>query len=140
MKREYADCAEQVMALLSHEHGTTHTLMQLAIISFQRIGYVAGIEAFASLALDITARDLWHRILLELTLGRKSLPEVLSVADSPRQRCQAHFYAGTKFATEGQTSHSREQFTRAAQWDSSCVERELAGHELARGRTKPTVG
>jgi hypothetical protein len=133
---DYGECAEQVLGLLAQERATTHTLMQLAIISFQRIGYVAGIEDFSRVALDVTTRDPWHRSLLELTLGRKALPEILPLADSPRKRCQVHYYAGAKFATEKRMSQARDQFTRAAQHEAPCVELELAHHELAMSSTK----
>jgi hypothetical protein len=136
-RNDYMACIGQVLSLLAQTKSSTHTLMQIVLISSQRVGYVAGIEQFGPLALDIASGDAWHRLLLEFSLGIRALPDVLNAADSDRRRCQAHYYSGARFATEGRASYAREQFSLAAALNAPCVEHELAEHELAaRGRPK----
>jgi len=99
--------------------------MQLMLISFQRLGYWKGVEDFAAKLQHPLGLDPWHHSLIELTIGQRSLPEVLESASDATRHCQAHYYAGARFLTEGCKAEAEREFHAALSCGGECFETDL---------------
>lgn len=55
----------------------------------------------------------WHGRLAAFAAGTLSYDELLAAADDAGQRCEAHFYAGTRELAQGDTSAAQAQFRAA---------------------------
>jgi hypothetical protein len=116
---------------------------QLLFISMQRSGVGQAVEPLAAKFLATrepmvghlgTGMNEWFHFeneLVRVTLGQKSLADVLPLARIDAQRCQAHFYAGARLLTLGQREEARQEFDACLAVPCDSVERELAEAEKA---------
>ena len=139
-RHDYLECA--LIAMRRSKRFTSHTLLQLNVICFQRVGY-PGVESMGDLAIDILKGDPWHCALIELTLGRRAFSDVLALARDSAMRCQAYYYAGARILSDllreevvNPTTAKRVRtachaFLKAREAAVQCIEFELAGIEAA---------
>jgi tetratricopeptide (TPR) repeat protein/CHAT domain-containing protein len=127
VNRDYPRCAEQALALA--RTGTDHVLLQVLLISLQRLGRTDLLEQLAPQALATTAREPWCHALVQLTLGERAPQDVLRLAQNESHRCQVLFYSGSRFLTLGQVEAAHDAFEACLQINVSCVEYQLAQFE-----------
>ncbi len=104
-------------------------LAQLMLICLERLGRKDQLDRFASQVLEATEGHPWFHGLVRLTLGRAEPDEVLAMAATDAQRCQAHYYAGARLLTLGQTAAARAHFDACAAVKVDCPEYALASVE-----------
>jgi hypothetical protein len=96
----YKNCLDLAMAVVKTV-GVTHLLVQVIIISLQRLGRE---EEATQLGSSIQKRrdfDAWEKTLIRLSLGQLNPDDVCSMAIGNEQRCQAHYYAACRLITSG---------------------------------------
>jgi hypothetical protein len=145
VRREYPRCIELCGEVMeANARARVFGLpWQLLFISLQRSGAGQAVEPLAAKFLATrepmvghlgAGMDEWFHFeneLVRLTLGHKSLADVLLLARADAQRCQAHFYAGARLPTLGQRQEARQEFDACLAVPGDCVERELAQAERA---------
>ncbi len=120
----YAECAQQVMPLLST--GVTPEMVQVLLISLQRRGQNDLVEQLSPQCLTMFPNHPWETALLKLTLGQEEPIRVLDMAQDDRQRCQARFYAGARLLTKGGEEEAGPEFLDCLATQARCLEFQLA--------------
>src|SRR5690606_31294232 len=57
--------------------------------------------------------DGWHGKLAAFAAGQLPYEQLIEAAQNPGQRCEAHFYAGSRELAQGDVAGAREQFRAA---------------------------
>jgi CHAT domain-containing protein/tetratricopeptide (TPR) repeat protein len=122
--KNYAACVEQALGLMSS--GATHEVLQVLLLSLERLGRADAVEQLAPRILAATSSADWDHRLLRLTLGQVDPAEVLRLADNDTRRCQVHYYWGARLLALGQIEPAQDAFNACLRFDASCLERQLA--------------
>ncbi|AKF09792.1 TPR domain protein, putative component of TonB system [Sandaracinus amylolyticus] len=97
----------------------------LALEHEWRVYYALWVQAVAGRASQPLSDDVvrtlsgeseepgWHGRLAAFAAGTIEYDQLLQAAQNPGQRCEAHFYAGTRKLAQGDTAGAREQFRAA---------------------------
>ncbi len=128
INRDYDSCAQQAMALLTA--GTSLEVLQLLMISLQRLGRTDSVEQLGSQLLAATSEHPWVHELLQLTLDQTNPDQLLAQAQTEEQRCQVLYYLGARCLTMGLDREARKAFSACLALDTQCLERQLAQAEL----------
>lgn len=107
-----------------------HLLIQIHLISLQRLGELEGAAMLASI-LGSRLESTWERTLLNVTVGAASLAGVLAQASDDESRAQCYYYAGALRLTQGDIEGARQNFEDCVSLASNGLEGRLARHELA---------
>lgn len=132
VRGDYGECAEHAYNLL--EEGAGHEILQVLVISLERLGRTDELEEIARQALKVTRRRPWYHALVRLTLGQVEAAKVLGEAADDTARCQAHYYAAARLATLGRAKEAAAELEACLAIDSPCVERQLAEAQRRRAR------
>ncbi len=124
IQRDYAGCVREGMPLLPT--GLPLVLLQLVLISLQRLGQTVRARELGGDILAATEQEPWDHLLSMLTLDQAHLIDVLAQARDDEQRYQAHYYFGARLLTLGQRGPARAAFAACAALNTPCHERELA--------------
>ena len=130
---DYAGCIEHAYKLL--EEGAGHEILQVLVISLQRLGRTEELDGIARQALEVTRGRPWFHGLVRLTLGQAEPTEVLEGACDDVQRCQGHYYAAARLATLGRAKEAAAELDACLAIDSPCVERQLARAQRRKARS-----
>ena len=87
--------------------------LYLFVISLQRLNEVEILEQIVPGLLAVP--DLWTKAVLRHTLGRSNSKQFLKQADTPFQRCVAHFYIASRLVTLNQLEEARCEFQACLQ-------------------------
>lgn len=141
-RHDYAACVQQCLPLLLRAHYVPHKILQLLLISYQRLGDASAVERFGQEILTMTAGTPFYHRLVKLTLGESDLAQVLEAAHDEKERCQAHYYAGMRLLTLGQEQGARAEFAACLAQPVECLERQLAQAEsnCLDGQPPPSFG
>lgn len=105
-------------------------LVQMLIISAQRLGLVPLVEQVGQSALGPTANHSpWEGILLKLTLGLIGPEEAMKAARSDVDRCRVLFYTATRLITLGDKRRAKEVLKRCSRFELDFVEKPLVAAE-----------
>jgi hypothetical protein len=133
---DYAVCVEQSRSLFAM--GSAHEVLQIWLISLQRLGQAELARQLGTQLLDTGFRDPWKNALLKLTLGQLSLAEVLPRARDDKQRCQAHYYAGARLLTNGNLEAAHAAFAECLAIHRAAEQPTLLRKFWYRVRASPT--
>ncbi len=128
IRSEYEACLAKARTLIPSA-ALRSDLAQLMLICLERLGRKDQHAAFAEQVLSATEGHPWFHGLMRLTLGQAELSEVLEMAQSDFQRCQAHYYAGERLLTEGKPKEARSHFDVCLREKVDCPEYTLASIE-----------
>jgi len=78
--------------------------------------------------------DAWQCLLLNLTLGKAPIAEVILRAKGDYQLCQAYYYDGTRLVSLGQVLAGHSSMRKCLSFNTDCMERQLAERELGPNR------
>jgi CHAT domain-containing protein/tetratricopeptide (TPR) repeat protein len=126
----YRSCVDQASALVRTHSMVTLELLQVILISLQRLGDKDLGDELGSQFLEMTAGHPWDQALLQLTLGQAELHHLLDWADTEGRRCQAHYYAGARLETLGRTAQAHSQYRKVLALQTPCVQKEFAEFAL----------
>ena len=138
--RDYGACAQQALDTLST--GTSHELLQLLLISLQRLGQTELLDQLGPQVLAATAELPWHHALLALTLGQADPASLYEQAIDEGQRCQVLFYTAIRLLLVGRAEEARQTFEACLALDAPCLEHHLAAverHSLAEATPAPAA-
>lgn len=99
--------------------------IQLTINGLMRLGRKEEAREAGARGLQVQnlQHDPWGAELIELTLGERSIDEVLASASDETQECQVHYYAGLRYETLGQADKAYSTFNVCGRKDlPNCVE------------------
>lgn len=129
MQDDFEKCAADGSPLLFA--GKCPLLTQVVLISLLRLENRPVLGLLVPRCLQELNNDPWHQALLQLSLGGKDYEEVLSLAGrDPVRICQAQYYAGERFLTDGQPYDAVDKFDTCAQLQLDCDECELASWQI----------
>jgi hypothetical protein len=104
---------------------------QMMCISLQRLGPRRSVdETVAAMLLKIWAPCAWESALLRLTFGQADIADVVNLAQTDVQRCQAHYYAGARLQTFGESASAQLEFETCVRVECRCLEFHLAWAEV----------
>jgi CHAT domain-containing protein/tetratricopeptide (TPR) repeat protein len=133
---EFAICWQRAESLLLLSSGDVpHIVLQLWLISMQRLKEDVALAAGIERAMTYTANSPWRRALVELTIGKQSLDDVLPRASTPEERCQAFYYAGAREETLGHKEEAHRLFQQARGNSTDATEHTLASMSVLGLRT-----
>ena len=135
--RDYSLCIKMCPEVLQANNSLMVIIWQIFFISSQRMGmveiaenfgnaYVAQREAVAPHFPELAWFIEFDCDLVKLTIGRVQLHDILPRAESDRQRCQAHYYAGARHLTLGDRERALAEFDLSLATGAVCAERQLA--------------
>jgi hypothetical protein len=116
------------------EEGAGHEILQILLISLQRLGRSEELGRISPQAVAVTRQHPWFFSLVRLTLGEVPPAEVVAMAADSTQRCQAHYYAAARFTTLAQQAAARVELDACLAVESDCVEHQLAAALRRRAR------
>lgn len=122
--QDYEKCVKIGFELLSTQ--ANHELAQILIISLQRLQRSDDVDFIAPSALLATVKQPWQNMLLKLTLGQIEPSTVISKTKDDKERCQAHYYAGSRYLTLGRLMDAKREFDFSRVIETRCSERFLA--------------
>jgi hypothetical protein len=127
-EERYSDCIEETQKLIfdSSKNAFSIELVQLMLISYQRLGRMEEIRQFCNNILEGSKEILFVNMILRLTLGLIDADEALSSAGDDEERCRVHYYAGARYITEGRMERAEYEMNKARQILASCLEWHLA--------------
>ena len=127
-ERRYEDCVKTGDALL--RSGARHSIVQVMLISIQRLCWDEILYELAPQILAATANQRWHNSLLRLTLGQVDESDVLALVNDESKKCQFQFYRGCRFETDGRKPEAIAAFAAALACNCRCDEHEIVGQVL----------
>jgi nephrocystin-3 len=127
-EQKYNQCVQRALAILDSD--VDLELLQIVLISLQRLGKLELVERIGRDGLRVSIDKPWERSLLQLTLGQVSWPDVVFQAADSRQRCQAYYYAGERNLTVGAREPAIQAFLACQTTGADCLESELAQSAL----------
>ncbi len=125
--RDYEGCVQRVIPML--ETGVGHELLQMLLISLQRLDQTEAVEELGPRILAATEGEPWIQRLVKLTLGQgnpEQLRDQLGSEKNEEQCCQAAYYWGARLLTDGETGDADKAFTACLEGTATCVEKHLA--------------
>jgi tetratricopeptide (TPR) repeat protein len=126
--QRYEECLSAALPMLAHDSDLE--LLQIVLISLQRLGKTNLAAKVGADALRLTNEAPWDHSLLRLTLGQIPWPEVVFQAADSHQRCQVYYYAGARSLTVGENDAAIHDFLACKSTKADCLEFELAGRAL----------
>ncbi|MDB5352433.1 MAG: TPR-repeat protein [Planctomycetota bacterium] len=129
ISHDYERCIRQGLPLMEDE--VPPEIVQVVLISLERLGQAQALANIGSQALQLTASHAWSHSLIELTLGLTAPESLLASSQTEVQRCQALFYAAERLVTAGETDQAREILRICTGLPARCAEKMLAMAELA---------
>jgi len=128
---DYSECANHAQGVMRSEGSLQ--IVQLLLISLQRLGRADELALVSSEILRATVTYSLDHSLIRLTLGHIELDEVLGMSPDAEHGCRAYYYAGARAITCGHPETAIEHFKKCVSLDVSCIESALA--ETASGST-----
>ena len=118
----------QVLVLAQRLPFLPHQLLQMVIISSQRLG--APVQEVATALAQESKLTTWERQLLDLTLGRIPFQDLLPDAKTAEQRCQLFCFEGSRLLTAGRIDEARINFVQSLALGSNSLDYILAFHQM----------
>jgi hypothetical protein len=110
--------------------GSHNELIQLSIISLQRLRRDDLVRLQLPLLFSVISHDNWLTLLLKLTAGEIESRKVFESAVGKQQLCQAHYYAYQRFQTLGDSESAAIELTQCLEQKADkCIEFLLAEAE-----------
>jgi tetratricopeptide (TPR) repeat protein len=135
--QEYEGCVRMALPLLQRD--VDLELLQIVLISLQRLGRVELADNLGRDGLVASEGKPWDRSLILLTLGKAAWSDVVSEAKDSQQRCQTFYYAGARESTNEHREAATRLFLGCQSTNADCLEFELARSALARLAPAGTV-
>ena len=111
VEHHYDSCVRQSTSLISNGVATLE-LLQILLISLQRLGKTDELEAWGAQCLKMSADHPWDNALFKLTLGEIDASQVMAMAKYKGQASQAYCYSGTRMETLGYLDAAQELFDK----------------------------
>lgn len=118
------NCAAKAMRLGAHVE-----LIQLSIISLQRLRRDDYVQRQAPGLFSVIKHDPWFTLLLKFTLGEIDRQEVFGAAPDKKQLCQAYYYMYQRSLTLGDSRLAAEELALCLKQKAECIEFMLAEAE-----------
>lgn len=136
-KGKYDDALAQAVEIMHVHKFSTMPLVQLALISAQRLGRADEVEGSSALSRYLSRRRLrrtgkrladivlngkdftpWEKSMIQISLGTKNAPTLMRQSGSSEKRCQATFYYGNRLLTEGKRDEAIKVLRECAAMDA----------------------
>ena len=128
LEKEYLKCYNSAAEAMTQ--GSHYELIQLSVISLQRLGREDYVRLQLPLLFSVVGHDKWLTLLLKLTAGEIERRNVFASATDKQRLCQAHYYMCQRFHTLGDTESAISEFTQCLeQKPDTCIEFLLAEAE-----------
>jgi len=126
--RDYVSCVRSMAPILSQT--VPYELIQLFVISLQRIGRLDVLSEWKSQLLTATRGYPFEYSHLQLTFGDLSPEDVSVFVSNTKQDCKSKYYSGCRFLTQGEMERAKAAFRASVATGTECLEASLAQHEL----------
>ena len=121
--RDYEAVCRLVAGLLPQ---TTLVMIQILLISLQRLGREELIGTFAKEHLPHLAKYPWEGALVNLTLGTVAPGDVKEMATTNERKAELYCYYGSRLLTFDNVETARGELEKCLQVEGSYIEQELA--------------
>jgi CHAT domain-containing protein/tetratricopeptide (TPR) repeat protein len=127
VRQEYGQCVRFVSTVFPT---TTLMMMQMMLISLQRMARDHTVALFIDEHLPNVKKYPWEHALLSLTLGLIDSDAVAGLVIAPEQAAEFHCYWGSRLLTLGEVGRARREFQSCIQVAGEYPEQKLAAAQL----------